>query len=62
VGRTRGIDAKRRIPPWKVTAAHTRVFKFYTGHLLSAPQAEIDAAIADLNRRRIAIAVEDGVS
>jgi hypothetical protein len=34
----------KRDAPWKVAAAHTRVFKFYSGYLLHAPQAEIDAA------------------
>lgn len=47
--------------PWKAAAARIRVFKFYSGYLLHAPQAEIDAEIADLNRRGIAIAVETGV-
>jgi hypothetical protein len=63
-GRASAVDCAALFkpdPPWKVAAAHTRVFKFYTGYLLSAPQAEIDAAVADLNRRGIAIAVEDGV-
>jgi hypothetical protein len=46
---------------WKVAAAHTRVFKFYSGYLLHAPQADIDAEVADLTRRGIAIAVETGV-
>lgn len=47
--------------PWKVAAAHTHAFKFYSGYLLHAPQAEIDAEVADLNRRGIAIAIETGV-
>ena len=47
--------------PWRRAAAHTQVFKFYSGWLLHAPQAEINAEVADLNRRGIAIAVETGV-
>jgi len=47
--------------PWKAAASHTQVFKFYSGYLLGAPQAQINAMVADLNRRHIAIAVEIGV-
>jgi len=47
--------------PWQFAAAHTQVFKFYSGYLLHTPQPQIDAIVADLNRRGIAIAIEDGV-
>ena len=54
-------DLFRPDAPWRRAAAHTRVFKFYSGYLLNAPQSVIDAEVADLNRRGIAIAVETGV-
>ncbi|MHB8812755.1 MAG: hypothetical protein ACYDAE_05765 [Steroidobacteraceae bacterium] len=47
--------------PWKVAAAHTQVFKLYGSFVGHATQAQINGIVADLNRRRIAIALENGV-
>jgi hypothetical protein len=47
--------------PWQQAAAHVEVFKFYASYLGAAPQDHVDKIVADLNRRRIAIALEAGV-
>jgi hypothetical protein len=46
--------------PWKFAASHTQIFKFYSGYLLNVPQEQINTMVADLNRRGIKIAVEEG--
>jgi hypothetical protein len=47
--------------PWKIAAAHTQVFKLYGSFVGHATQAQINIIVADLNRRHIAIALENGV-
>jgi hypothetical protein len=47
--------------PWPVAAAHTQVFKLYGSFVGHTTQARINTIIADLNRRHIAIALENGV-
>jgi hypothetical protein len=47
--------------PWKFAAAHTQVFKLYGSYLGHAPQEQVDILVADLNRRHIDIALENGV-
>jgi hypothetical protein len=47
--------------PWKFAAAHTQVFKLYTAFLVRSPQEQVNAVVADLNRRHIDIALENGV-
>jgi hypothetical protein len=47
--------------PWQEAASHLKVFKLYASYLSGAPQEEIEAIVADLNRRHIAIALEVGV-
>ena len=47
--------------PWKDAAAHVNVFKLSTPFVLQATPEQIEAAIGDLNRRGIAIALETGV-
>jgi hypothetical protein len=47
--------------PWKKAASHTKVFKLYSGFVVTATQGKIDTIVADLNRRGIAIALETGV-
>lgn len=46
--------------PWKVAAAHTKVFKLYSSYVIKTPLAQISAMVADLRRRGIPIALEDG--
>jgi len=56
------LDMFKPDAPWKNAAAHTQVFKFYANPALNgAPQNEVDAIVADLKRRGIAIALEAGV-
>jgi hypothetical protein len=47
--------------PWRVAAAHTQVFKLYGSFVGHATQPQIDAIVADLKRRHIDIALENGV-
>lgn len=47
--------------PWADAASHVKVFKLYASYLSGAPQQDIDTIVADLKRRRIAIALETGV-
>lgn len=47
--------------PWRVAAAHTQVFKLYGSFVGHATQPQIDAIVADLKRRHMAIALESGV-
>ncbi len=47
--------------PWQEAASHIKVFALYASYLSGAPQEEIDAIVADLNRRHIPIALEVGV-
>jgi Fe-S cluster biogenesis protein NfuA len=46
--------------PWKAAAAHTKVFKLYSSYVVQTPLAQISAMVADLSRRGIPIALEDG--
>jgi len=47
--------------PWRVAAQHTQVFKLYGTFVGHTTQAQINTIVADLNRRHIAIALENGV-
>ena len=47
--------------PWRFAAAHTQVFKLYGSFLGHTTQAQVNAIVADLKRRHIAIALENGV-
>jgi hypothetical protein len=47
--------------PWHFAAAHTEVFKLYGSFVGHATQDEINIIVADLNRRHIAIALENGI-
>jgi len=47
--------------PWKFAAAHTQVFKLYASFLGHTAQERVNAVVADLKRRNIAIALESGV-
>ena len=47
--------------PWHFAAAHTQVFKLYGSFVGHATQDQINTIVADLNRRHIAIALENGI-
>jgi hypothetical protein len=47
--------------PWKFAAAHTQVFKLYASYLNHTSQEQVNAVVADLKRRHIDIALENGV-
>ncbi|MBV8574196.1 MAG: hypothetical protein JOZ58_04030 [Acetobacteraceae bacterium] len=47
--------------PWHFAAAHTQVFKLYGSFVGHATQDQINTVVADLNRRHIAIALENGI-
>jgi hypothetical protein len=47
--------------PWGRAAAHIKVFVLTGQYLSQAPQDEVNRIVADLNRRRIAIALSVGV-
>jgi hypothetical protein len=45
---------------WKFAAAHAQVFKLYGSYLGHASQEQVNVIVADLKRRHIDIAVENG--
>jgi hypothetical protein len=47
--------------PWKFAASHTQVFKLYASYLGHTSQEQVNVVVADLNRRHIDIALENGV-
>jgi hypothetical protein len=47
--------------PWHFAAAHTKVFKLYGSFLGHATQDQVNTIVADLNRRHIAIGLENGI-
>lgn len=55
------MDMFKPDAPWKDAASHTRVFKLYGSFVNPASQEQINAVIADLKRRGIAIGLEVGV-
>lgn len=55
------MDLFKPDAPWQQAASHIKVFELYGSYLSGAPQEEIDAIVADLNRRHIPIALEVGV-
>ena len=55
------MDLFRPDAPWRATAARVKVFKLYASFLGPASQDQVNAIVADLNRRHIAIALEAGV-
>ena len=46
--------------PWKFAASHTQVFKLYGSFLGHASQEQVNVVVADLKRRHIEIALENG--
>ena len=56
------IDMFKPDAPWKDAASRTQVFKFYGNPFINpTPQDQLDTIVADVTRRRIAIALETGV-